>query len=497
MKRIATLFMSVVLLSSVLIAPANAVVNIGDRCSKNGMVFAKYLICKKVKGKLVWQMNKIKESVAASIWPDTAGTICAADPNVPKEWAEYEIFAMKMFHCSRPLRFQDVALPSVKPKTTLTPINPNVEPCKIDPVGQGSTVVLRPNRWKFSGDLNIPIIPIQFRDYPTDKKPGDEYREYFKYLKEMFYKISDGNTRINFIVPDKYFDIGATIESYVIPGVVSENDGRFNWKQMDVPKYTKDVFAVADKNIDFTGIDMAVHVVPFNTPNTYIPHNQTFRMDFIQTNEGVVDFNYLWPVPAWTDDMAWYGAEPFLHLHEFFHANGLLDDHYGDNFGQSGPNQGTGNWGNMSGMVTDFIVWDKWIASMVKDSQIICTDPKVTTTSWLKPMEYFGDYEKMLVVPISRTKAIAIESHRAGGMNFKLNKASQGALVYLINSEDTRHGFGINVVKPSNRKTIYGDRFFVLADAPLKLNESVTLEGYKITVVEAGTFGDVVKVEKV
>ena len=104
---------------------------------------------------------------------------------------------------------------------------------------------------------------------------------------------------------------------------------------------------------------------------------------------------------------------------------------------------------------------------------------------------------RSLVVPIGRTKAIAIESHRAGGMNFKLNKASQGALVYLINSEDTRHGFGINVVKPINRKTIYSDRFFVLADAPLKLNESVTLEGYKITVVEAGAFGDVVKVEKV
>jgi hypothetical protein len=34
-------------------------------------------------------------------------------------------------------------------------------------------------------------------------------------------------------------------------------------------------------------------------------------------------------------------------------------------------------------------------------------------------------------------------------------------------------------------------------DAALKVNESVTIWGYKITNVETGDFGDVVKVEKV
>jgi hypothetical protein len=34
-------------------------------------------------------------------------------------------------------------------------------------------------------------------------------------------------------------------------------------------------------------------------------------------------------------------------------------------------------------------------------------------------------------------------------------------------------------------------------DAALKLNESVVTNGWKITVVESGDFGDVVKVEKV
>ena len=220
-------------------------------------------------------------------------------------------------------------------------------------------------------------------------------------------------------------------------------------------------------------------------------------MDNIRTNEGIVEYNYIWPAPALTDGMAWNGAEPFLHLHEVFHANGLLQDHYGDDTGLPGSNLGTGNWGNMSGMMTDFIVWDKWLAGMVTDSQVICADNNSTGTYWIKPMEYFGKYEKMVVVPVSASKALVIESRRAGGMDFKLNKASEGALVYLIDAQDLRHGGGINVITPTGRKSTYTDMFFRLADAPLKLNESVSLEGYKITVVEAGAFGDVVKVEKV
>ena len=485
------------LASNMISTPANAMINIGDRCSKNGMVFAKMMVCKKVKGKLIWQINKAPASKAAAIWSDTAGTICAADPNVPKEWVEYEIFAMKAFHCSRPLRFQDVALPSAKPNTALTTKNSNVEPCKIKNTAPYATVGFRPNQWSFSGDLNISIIPIQFSDYPTTKSPADEYKYYFKYLKEMFYKISDGNTRLNFIVPDRYFEIGNTIESYVVPGIISHSSGKFNWKKMDLAKYTNDLYSVADKNIDFTGIDFAFQVVPFVTPNNYIPHSGSFRMDNIRTNEGVVEYNYIWPAPALTDGMAWNGAEPFLHLHEVFHANGLLQDHYGDDTGLPGSNLGTGNWGNMSGMMTDFIVWDKWLAGMVTDSQVICADNKSTGTYWIKPMEYFGNFEKMVVVPVSGTKAIVIESRRAGGMDFKLNKASEGALVYLIDSQDLRHGAGINVITPTGRTSTYTDMFFRLADSPLKLKESVTLEGYKITVVEAGTFGDVVKVEKV
>jgi hypothetical protein len=87
---------------------------------------------------------------------------------------------------------------------------------------------------------------------------------------------------------------------------------------------------------------------------------------------------------------------------------------------------------------------------------------------------------------------------RAAGFNLKIPVVAEGALVYLVDTSITAHGRGINVLRPTNRTTsIYERPDFVLADAPLKNGESLINNGFKISVVEAGAFGDVVKVEKV
>jgi hypothetical protein len=102
------------------------------------------------------------------------------------------------------------------------------------------------------------------------------------------------------------------------------------------------------------------------------------------------------------------------------------------------------------------------------------------------------------VIPVDSTKVLVVESMRAAGFNFKIPQVAEGALVYLVDTSKTEHGRGINVLRPTNRiGSIYNVPSFVLADAPLKLNEFITSNGYKISVVESGNFGDVVKVEKV
>ncbi|MEJ6761613.1 MAG: hypothetical protein QNK54_06440 [Candidatus Planktophila sp.] len=420
-------------------------------------------------------------------------SVCDPDPWVPADWASYEKFALKYFGCSRPYRFFEVPLTDTLPKNTLNEAKTSLSVCKIPERPETQNVGFRPNGFQFNGDLTIQILPISFNDFQASGSVEKEYGKYLAYIKDTFYKLSDGNTRITFKSPENFISLGSDLESYIIPGSISHSGIVF--KKVNVKKYQNDIFAKVDPLINFTGIKMTVILVPLSVPPTYIPHSPQFRMDNVSTGEGVVSYNYLWPSAAEVSRDSWYGVEPFVHIHEFFHAIGILNDHVGDESGNNSNDLGTGRWGAMSGMMTDFILWDKWLAGMLRDSQVICATPNTSGTYWLKPAGVYGEYQKLLVIPISNTKVIAIESKRAAGLDYKLTSKQQGALIMVVDTTKSGQATGINVIRPPMRTGSTSDNFgFILGDAPLKSGESITVEGIKISVVESGDFGDIIQI---
>jgi hypothetical protein len=157
----------------------------------------------------------------------------------------------------------------------------------------------------------------------------------------------------------------------------------------------------------------------------------------------------------------------------------------------------------MSGAIGDFIGWDKWVAGFLSDSQINCVPTIGTTFHWIRPSEIKNSVTKGALIPLSGTKGIFIESHRNTGYNFKQDPRTNGVLVYTIdvtrlegNSKMRPFGYGVTVLKPEGRSEKSWAYNMALGDATLKQGESITIQGFKITVVESGDFGDVIKVEK-
>lgn len=477
----------------------------GSKCPSENFQMeskGKTFTCKKTKGKLLWDKGSKNPAPVYTSETYPWRTPCDTDPWVPAEWKEYEQFAWTYFRCSRPMRFQEASLPNMKPQSALTPTSElnNVSTCKVPEIAvrtaQGTyNNVGHRNSWKFNGDLIVQVVPVQFTDFRAAKTPKEEYGKYFDYIKNMFYKISDGNTRIDMRVPENYLQINADLQSFDTGGFLEKNN-RFKWKLLDTPRYQNAIFSVADAAIDFTNVKLTIIVVPLSVPDNYIAHHPKFRMDNVVTNEATINANYIMPPANMNSGDDWYGVDPYLHLHEIHHATGMLSDHLGDR-DLGGSFNGTGQWGHMSTMLTDFILWDKWLTGMLDDSQVICAKNSGVGTYWIKPATYFGKFEKFLVIPLSATKLIAIESQRAAGVNFKLTSESQGALVYTVDVLDDRYDGGFEVLRPGNRKTGINNGPFMLWDAPLKLNEELTVWGFKIKVVESGNFGDVVKVEKI
>ena len=540
MRRLLTGLVAVLSLSLITAQISVAAVTPGAKCSKAGATSTyngKKYTCVKSGKKLVWNKGVAiaKPVPVASPTPTPVATptptptptvsatptptptevitaenfrfesLCEKDPFVPTEWAAYQDFALRndIFSCARPYRFKMVTQPKTTPLQALTPKSSlnNIESCKLTHGQRDGQIAF--SSWinpkiVMNQRLNVQVIPIEFTDFPSSKTVLADHEKYFNYIKSGYYNISDGQVNVNFKIPSSYFKINKKISSYDTGKRYDHGGGIWNWVSMDMNAMFKDIVSAVDPAIDFSNLDLVFFVVPPTTDNDYISHGFPAPYPQLRTAEGFIPYWYFSPPMAAVNRKSWYGVEPYLHLHELMHGMNKLDDHYGDGeFGRRDGDAGTGNWSTMSGMSTDFLFWDKWITYMVSDEQVLCAKTDAISTHWIKPSNYFGKEEKMLVIPVDSTKVLVVESMRAAGFNLKLPKISEGALVYLVDISKTEHGRGINVLRPANRTgTIYARGDFALSDAPLKLGDSITSNGFKITVVESGDFGDVVKVEK-
>jgi hypothetical protein len=540
MRRLLAGLVAVLSLSLITAQISVAAVTPGAKCSKAGATSTyngKKYTCVKSGKKLVWNKGVAiaKPVPVASPTPSPVATptptptptvsatptptptevitaenfrfesLCEKDPFVPTEWAAYQDFALRndIFSCARPYRFKMVTQPKTTPLQALTPKSSlnNIESCKLTHGQRDGQIAF--SSWinpkiVMNQRLNVQVIPIEFTDFPSSKTVLADHEKYFNYIKNGYYNISDSQVNVNFKTPSNYFKINKKITSYDTGKRYDHGGGIWNWVSMDMNAMFKDIVSAVDPAIDFSNLDLVFFVVPPTTDNDYISHGFPAPYPQLRTAEGFMPYWYFSPPMAEVNRKSWYGVEPFLHLHELMHGMNKLDDHYGDGeFGRTDGDAGTGNWSTMSGMSTDFLFWDKWITYMVSDEQVLCAKTDSTSTHWIKPSNYFGKEEKMLVIPVGSTKVLVVESMRAAGFNLKLPKISEGALVYLVDITKTGHGRGINVLRPASRiGSIYERRDFALSDAPLKLGESISSNGFKITVVESGDFGDVIKVEK-
>ena len=139
----------------------------------------------------------------------------------------------------------------------------------------------------------------------------------------------------------------------------------------------------------------------------------------------------------------------------------------------------------------ELLAWQRFILGIIEDSQIRCVKNTKPLTHLLAPIAQPEVLTKMVVIPISEYKAIAIESRRSHGYDQNLGSLNEGVFVYRI---DTTIPYRYSTMKlipsPSSTDSVWR------RDAALKVGESVQFEGWKITYVESGAFGDLIRTEK-
>ena len=482
-----------------------------QKCEKPNQTFVlrdTNYICKKIRNRgLVLSKESINYDYMHStddgyFLPFTNLGPLSPDLDIPPQWIEFQNAYANWTKWNTPYRLKKYALGKNRPvsKLSLPQDYFPVDRCKIE--DQSNDPFLRAfpklgseeeKRVRYKAFPNpqsvIQVVPIYASDTakPT-KTPEQEYSKYFNYVKDWIEYASDVNTNVQIRYPKEYFYFPKPIAPYEIA------------HDKPIWTFTGEVLQVIDKEIDFAGANMAVLVVPGGTSIEVI--QQGFIGNW-NTNEGtIVGGSSVYPD---TYDTRKYApnskvkyrnvAHPSMWLHEFFHTGLPLDDHYGDQKNDINTEYGMGWWSVMGPPSGDPLTWEKWILGFITDNQVKCIDASKNSTTWIVPTSVKSKENKMMVIPLSSTKAIIIESIRAAGMYFKHPERSWGALTYVLDVTKEEHGQGFKLILPTNRSPDTNQLSF-LSEAPLRSGESVTYENVKITIVESGTFGDVVKIEK-
>lgn len=477
----------------------------GAKCGKAGLTetYKNYKYsCIKKNGKLIWvKGSQVKNNNSANSGGNTSttfstnpaidpsfkflGGLYGYDPDAPAEWTAYQNFLVANRYHAGPLRYVLKELGTAKPKF-LESFNGSTLPisqCQPKQVHQYPVLgfVAPDDKDKFyfnrhpSPNTVFQVLPVQWKEFLGKKTPAEDYKKYFDFLTSWIKNNSVNGSSVQMKIPDRYFTLPKGINSY--SGI--DTHGKPN---AEGAKFFQDAIDAADDFVDFKGVNITLLVVPPETPIRYLG-NQPWSSGPI-SDEGRVNSILTNPPHNFTE---WHAnqqlAIPGAWIHEIWHAGLDLGDHSGID--------AMGNWGVMASMTMDLMGWEKYVAGFLSDEQVICVSANSTTTNWLVPSSYKGTQPKLIVIPLSDTRVIVVESMRSAGYNYKLQPQSQGALVYIIDTSKTGYHQGEYVVVPKGRT----DPDYM--DAPLKQGESLEVEGVRISVIEAGIFGEVIRVAKI
>ena len=436
------------------------------------------------------------------------GTRCEKDSKVPAAWKQYQDITWNYPACPQPYRYVKGKLTSKTPKTKQSERSEllGIDQCMIanywgtKRAEQARGEILGPN-------YTLQWVPFQTSDYKANSNPQIDYKDWIKSFEDVMNKSSDLPFNFKISVPDHYYMLPNSLKSYDIGYKYWESHELNKAVQPGVMKLVQDVVNLADPEIDFSKANHMWIVPPPNAKRKDLISWDLYNYT-IQTQEKNMKrlyvfqnpFQYKWDLKNRSENAKKYGNNASNYIfggraglglaHYWGHSSGTFFT-FSSVFGY--PNEQF-DWGIMHSVDTDWLALHKWILQMISDDQVRCAPKEKVTTHWLKPSTIKGGYEKLLMVPISSSDYLAVESVRPYGFSYKVPKCQLGALVYVAHlygqgySEKTIH------VPSTNKKKGCPGRGASEKGALLN-GDSVSYGGVKISVVEAGDFGDVIRVE--
>jgi len=342
---------------------------------------------------------------------------------------------------------------------------------------------------KKEGTVKWALIPIDFPDLIGQANFRSRVDDQMSLLSEWFTVASEGKFKVEWVVHNSWVRLPSPTAEYQIER--SENLDR-------VPnglKLWRDAMTQSDKVFNFSGVQ---------TVNFLLPSGQNFVQETSQgfpwddavknfvTEEGTVES---FSLPGKFFDQL--GRQYWSYwMHEFGHAMGF--PHIGSSR-EENPFMGLDIMSNQDGESRELSGWLRFVAGWLPDERVYCQDFSGISSAevTLIPLSESPSGVKMVVVPVSKTKAVVIESRRESKFSCTMPSKRNGVLVYVYDATLSHGENFLRPVGPGGRDPESGSNCLVarFPNPILYRGEKVVAEGVTVEVLESLNF-DKVRVTK-
>ena len=467
-KRLIAFLAVLSLFLSAPLIPANAAAKAGAKCTKPGnteVVKGKTFTCIKSGQKLVWNKGVVHKKISSSV------NVAYAPPSELSD--NLDLCKINEVNLNGPRNGQagpggaSIKLPSGFPSVT-----PSI---------------------KHVGTVKWALIPIDFPDLKGESNFRPRVDGEMKLLSEWFETVSEGKFKVEWVVAKKWVTLAEKTTNYSIEKSVNSRDSTVGQDLF------KDAMNSADPVFDFTGIQTVNFILP-KGQKFITETSQGFPWDKVVldvvTNEGSISS---YSIPGVFMDQT--GREYWSYwAHEFGHSISI--PHVGRSRGSLPPFSPFDIMGSQDGSTRELSGWLRFLAGWLPDEKVYCKeiqnvkDMELT----LAPMSSTAAGLKLAVIPISKTKAVLIESRRFTKFSCGIS-TKNGVLVYEYDANLSHGEDFLMPIYPTGRNKEYHNATAdpcasePFSDPLLYRGDKITINGVDIEVLLSGNF-DRIRVTK-
>ena len=394
-----------------------------------------------------------------------------------------------------------------------------------DARGTAASFPKTPVKFPRTGNVNIDLIFLEWEDEPKKSSDTRFHRNQARMFADWVEMVSEGKINVN-LKEHGWFTVPGSASDFYIPSewsggaIIDEvaNAGKNCAIEQcdDILQPILDHWTSAvDPYIDFSSSNMVLFGIPVGSnilEDGMYGTGHSPGMDrggVVRTEERHI---YDWSAPGnWFMEQT--GSPPWVfYAHEWGHSVGLSDFRIVENqflpkdefeFYKVNPMGTYELMDNQGGPTRTITSWLRWVQGWLDDDQVTCVLPEQIGTNYyeLNPLNVVGADNKSIVIKMSDTDAIVVESRRWDPkFDVQVVNNHDGLIVYTVDATLGHNEGPLRLQSPRDitkyLRNPYTSPDWRVLDAVLDQGDFVEVDGIRIELVDKGSGKDIVKVSR-